>query len=101
MLPPTTTTGTSMSASVRSLIVTSRSCLRSRSWTSTVRARPLRRATGGGRRGHFEEGHPPMSTSRGTVGTQASNKRVRVFFGGEQIVDTDNALYVWENPSYP
>jgi len=42
-----------------------------------------------------------MSTTRGTVSTQASNKRVRVFLGGELIVDTDNALYVWENPSYP
>jgi uncharacterized protein (DUF427 family) len=42
-----------------------------------------------------------MNTTRGTVSTQPSNKRVRVFLGGEQIVDTDNALYVWENPSYP
>jgi uncharacterized protein (DUF427 family) len=42
-----------------------------------------------------------MNTTRGTVSTQASNKRVRAFLGGEQIVDTDNALYVWENPSYP
>jgi uncharacterized protein (DUF427 family) len=30
-----------------------------------------------------------------------SHKRVRVFFGGEQIVDTADALYVWEGPHYP
>jgi uncharacterized protein (DUF427 family) len=42
-----------------------------------------------------------MAAGRGTVSTQASNKRVRVFLGGELIADTDNALYVWENPSYP
>jgi uncharacterized protein (DUF427 family) len=42
-----------------------------------------------------------MSTTRGTVSTRASNKRVRVFLGGELIVDTDDALYVWENPNYP
>ena len=42
-----------------------------------------------------------MAASRGTVSTQPSNKRVRIFLGGELIADTDNALYVWENPSYP
>lgn len=26
---------------------------------------------------------------------------MRVFFGGVEIVDTDDALYVWEGPNYP
>jgi uncharacterized protein (DUF427 family) len=42
-----------------------------------------------------------MSEPRGRVRTEPSNKRVRVFVGGECIVDTDDALYVWEGPSYP
>ena len=42
-----------------------------------------------------------MSTARGIVRTEPSNKRVRIFFGGELIVDTDDALYVWEGPHYP
>src|SRR3954468_20308056 len=42
-----------------------------------------------------------MSTARGRVRTEPSNKRVRVFFGGELIVDTLDALYVWEGPHYP
>jgi uncharacterized protein (DUF427 family) len=42
-----------------------------------------------------------MNTSRGAVRTAPSDKRVRVFFGGRQIVDTTDALYVWENPNYP
>lgn len=33
--------------------------------------------------------------------TEPSHKRVRVFFGGQPIVDTDDALYVWEWPAYP
>src|SRR2546423_1844112 len=42
-----------------------------------------------------------MSEPRGRVHTEASNKRVRVFVGGACIVDSDDALYVWENPFYP
>ena len=42
-----------------------------------------------------------MSTTRGTVRTEPSHKRVRVVFGGELIVDTIDALYVWEGPHYP
>ncbi|MBV8295362.1 MAG: DUF427 domain-containing protein [Acidimicrobiia bacterium] len=42
-----------------------------------------------------------MSTARGTVRTEPSHKRVRIFFGGQLIVDTDDALYVWEGPHYP
>ena len=42
-----------------------------------------------------------VSTDRGTVQTARSNKRVRVMFGGELIVDTEDALYVWEAPYYP
>ncbi len=33
--------------------------------------------------------------------TEPSHKRVRVFFGGQLIVDTDDALYAWEWPAYP
>jgi uncharacterized protein (DUF427 family) len=42
-----------------------------------------------------------MSEQRGRVRTEPSNKRVRAFVGGECIVDTDDALYVWEGPFYP
>jgi len=42
-----------------------------------------------------------MSTTRGTVRTEPSHKRVRIFLGGELIADTDDALYVWEIPYYP
>src|SRR3954447_7028859 len=42
-----------------------------------------------------------MSTDRGAVHTAPSRKRVRILFGGELIVDTDDALYVWEGPFYP
>jgi uncharacterized protein (DUF427 family) len=42
-----------------------------------------------------------MSGARGIVRTEPSYKRVRIFFGGEAIVDTDDALYVWEAPYYP
>ena len=42
-----------------------------------------------------------MSTERGAVRTAPSRKRVRILFGGEVIVDTDDALYVWEAPYYP
>jgi uncharacterized protein (DUF427 family) len=40
-------------------------------------------------------------SARGQVRTEPSNKRVRAFIGGECIVDTANALYVWEGPNYP
>jgi uncharacterized protein (DUF427 family) len=39
--------------------------------------------------------------SGGRLCTEASNKRVRVVFAGEVIVDSDDALYVWEGPWYP
>ena len=42
-----------------------------------------------------------MSSARGIVRTEPSHKRVRIFFGGALIVDTDDALYVWEGPHYP
>jgi len=42
-----------------------------------------------------------MSTERGAVHTAPSRKRVRILFGGEVIVDSDDALYVWEAPYYP
>ena len=42
-----------------------------------------------------------MTDQRGQVRTEASHKRVRIFFGGQQIVDSDDALYVWEGPWYP
>jgi uncharacterized protein (DUF427 family) len=35
------------------------------------------------------------------VRTEASGKRVRIVFAGRVIVDTDDALYVWEWPGYP
>jgi uncharacterized protein (DUF427 family) len=42
-----------------------------------------------------------MGESRGTVRTEPSGKRVRAFLGGELVVDSDDALYVWEWPAYP
>ena len=42
-----------------------------------------------------------MSEQRGRVRTEPSHKRVRVHLGGETVVDTDDALYVWEGPYYP
>jgi uncharacterized protein (DUF427 family) len=42
-----------------------------------------------------------MGERRGQVRTEPSHKRVRAFLGGQQIVDTDDALYVWEGPWYP
>lgn len=42
-----------------------------------------------------------MSDHRGRVRTEPSNKRVRAVLGGEVIVDTVDALYVWEAPWYP
>jgi uncharacterized protein (DUF427 family) len=42
-----------------------------------------------------------MTDQRGRARTEPSHKRVRILLGGEVIVDTDDALYVWENPHYP
>ena len=42
-----------------------------------------------------------MTDHQGRVRTAPSDKRVRIILGGEVIVDTDDALYVWENPHYP
>jgi uncharacterized protein (DUF427 family) len=42
-----------------------------------------------------------MDDTRPRVRTEPSRKRVRIVFGGEVVVDTDDALYVWENPHYP
>ena len=42
-----------------------------------------------------------MNQTRGLVRTEPSHKRVRVFFAGRCIVDSDDALYVWEGPHYP
>src|SRR5438128_2072984 len=42
-----------------------------------------------------------MSDGRGRVHVEPSHKRVRIVFGGERIVDSDDALYVWEAPAYP
>jgi uncharacterized protein (DUF427 family) len=41
------------------------------------------------------------TTTRGAVRTEPSHKRVRIFFGGKLIVDSTDALYVWEGPNYP
>jgi uncharacterized protein (DUF427 family) len=38
---------------------------------------------------------------RGRVRIEPSHKRVRILFGGTVIVDTTDALYVWEGPHYP
>jgi uncharacterized protein (DUF427 family) len=42
-----------------------------------------------------------MGERRRTVRTEPSHKRVRVVFGGRRIVDTTDALYVFEHPHYP
>jgi uncharacterized protein (DUF427 family) len=42
-----------------------------------------------------------MNEQRGRVRTEPSQKRVRVVLGGKLIVDTNDALYVWEGPNYP
>jgi len=42
-----------------------------------------------------------VTETRGSVRTEPSHKRVRIVFGGEVVVDTDDALYVWEGPWYP
>jgi uncharacterized protein (DUF427 family) len=42
-----------------------------------------------------------MNSSRGAVRTEPSHKRVRAFLNGVPVVDTTDALYVWEGPNYP
>jgi uncharacterized protein (DUF427 family) len=42
-----------------------------------------------------------MTEERPRLRTAPSHKRVRILFGGEVIADSDDALYVWEGPSYP
>ncbi len=42
-----------------------------------------------------------MTEQLGRVRTAPSGKRVRIVLGGEVIVDTIDALYVWEGPHYP
>ena len=42
-----------------------------------------------------------MSETRGRVRCEPSHKRVRAFVAGACIVDTTDALYVWEGPNYP
>jgi uncharacterized protein (DUF427 family) len=39
--------------------------------------------------------------SRGRVRVEPAPKRVRIMLGGVVVADTNDALYVWENPSYP
>src|SRR6266850_4627105 len=39
--------------------------------------------------------------SRGRVRVEPSPKRVRIMLGGRVVADTTDAVYVWENPSYP
>jgi uncharacterized protein (DUF427 family) len=40
-------------------------------------------------------------TERGRVRVEPSQKRVRVYLGGELVADTIRPLLVWEGPSYP
>jgi uncharacterized protein (DUF427 family) len=42
-----------------------------------------------------------MTESRGLVRTAPAHRRIRAFLGGEVVVDTVDALYVWEGPHYP
>lgn len=39
--------------------------------------------------------------SRGRVRVEPALKRVRIVLGGVVVADTTDAVYVWENPSYP
>jgi uncharacterized protein (DUF427 family) len=39
--------------------------------------------------------------SRGRVRVEPALKRVRIMLGGVVVADTTDAVYVWENPSYP
>ncbi|HEV3364104.1 MAG TPA: DUF427 domain-containing protein [Acidimicrobiia bacterium] len=38
---------------------------------------------------------------RGRVRVEPAQKRVRIMLGGTIVADTTDAVYVWENPSYP
>jgi uncharacterized protein (DUF427 family) len=38
---------------------------------------------------------------RGRVRVEPAQKRIRIMLGGVVVADTTDALYVWENPSYP
>jgi uncharacterized protein (DUF427 family) len=42
-----------------------------------------------------------MTEQRGRVRVEPGQKRVRVYLGGEQVVDTLRPLLVWEVPYYP
>jgi uncharacterized protein (DUF427 family) len=39
--------------------------------------------------------------ARGRVRVEPAPKRVRIMLGGAMVADTTDAVYVWENPSYP
>jgi uncharacterized protein (DUF427 family) len=42
-----------------------------------------------------------MTTSRGRIKVEPSNKRVRVYLGGQLVADTAHPVLVWEIPYYP
>jgi uncharacterized protein (DUF427 family) len=42
-----------------------------------------------------------MTEQRGLVRTAPAHRRVRAVLGGDVVVDTADALYVWEGPHYP
>ena len=42
-----------------------------------------------------------MTEQRGLIRTEPAHRRVRAVLGGEVVVDTTDALYVWEHPHYP
>jgi uncharacterized protein (DUF427 family) len=41
------------------------------------------------------------TAARGRVRVEPAAKRVRIMLGGRVVADTTDAVYVWENPSYP
>ena len=41
------------------------------------------------------------TAARGRVRVEPATKRVRIMLGGRVVADTTDAVYVWENPSYP
>ena len=41
------------------------------------------------------------TTSRGRVRVEPGTKRVRAVLGGQVVVDTTDAIFVWEGPHYP
>jgi uncharacterized protein (DUF427 family) len=47
------------------------------------------------------KGSDVVTEHRGRVRIEPSHKRLRILFGGQVVVDTDDALYVWESPHYP